>query len=200
MKQLKLLGGLFIVFALGAAAFAFAQDTLLGQTASASDPVQMIQEIAIEDEFCDENDVCETTAGTVSVGFDEAEGLPEIAPDMIGLFVAHSGDTVTIGTGNIEVEVNVEQVNDNDPVTAVSAVFSGPELEIMVSAETQIYADVTPHAEPTRADLDAGQMTVQRVVEAGALGDISDGMMIRAWGIMDGDVLNADVLVYEPIR
>ena len=200
MKRLIWIGAFVAVFFLGAGAFAFSQGFLFSEPATASETGERIMEIAVEDVICDENDECETHAGTVQIGFEEADGLPDIPPDMSGVFVSQAGDTVTLGTGSIEVEVSIEQVNDNEPVTAVSAVYSGPEVQLIVNENTQVYVDVTPHPQPTPNDLAAGTMMVKHVVEAGNLSELGEDTMVRAWGTMQGDALVAEILVYEPIR
>ena len=201
MKKLLMIGTFLTVFVLGAASFAFFGDTLFSGNASASDPGGMMMEIAIEDEICDENGVCEISGGTVGIGFDEADGLPEISPDLVGLFVSRSDNSIMLGTGNIEVEVSVEQVNDQEPVTAVSAVHGGPEVELRISDETEIYFDTTELQEPDQDDFDLGHMTIQRTVEPGDLSSLeAKTTMVRAWGIMEEGVLVADVLVIEPIK
>ena len=204
MKQNKtpllIVGALFVAFSLGAAAFAFLPSLFTSEPAQASGGMERIIEIAIEDEICDENDVCETHGGSVQIGFEEADGLPELDPDMAGLYVSHTDDTLTLGTGNINVEVSMEQINDQEPVEAVSAVHSGPDVELRISDSTQIYLDTTPKPEPSPDDFAAGTMVVKSIVEPSDLSSLARNTMVRAWGIMDGDVLNADVIVIEPIR
>ena len=200
MKRLVTIVAFLAVFALGAASFAFFGDSLAGSPASASDPVELIKEIAIEDVICNENNECETVAGTVQIQIDEADGLPEIAPDVQALYVSQDGDTLTLGTGNINIEVNIEQINDNEPVTAISASHSGPEVYVKVTDATQVYFDTTDEPEPTKADLEAGTMVVKATVTEGTLADLDKNTMVRAWGIMQDGVLTADVLVIEPIR
>ena len=200
MKRMITMGAFLAVFALGAASFALFGDALFGSPASASDPVEMIKEIAVEDIICDENNECETIAGTVQIKMDEADGLPDIAPDAHGLFVSRDGEMLTLGTGSIEVEVNVEIVNDNEPVTAVSAVHSGPEVQVMVTDATQIYLDTTEEPRPSKEDIEAGTMTVKSLVTPSDLSNLAQNTMVRAWGIMQDGVLVADVLVIEPIK
>ena len=83
---------------------------------------------------------------------------------------------------------------------AVSASHSGPVLELVTTADTAIYLETTAEPKPTQADLDAGEMTVPRSIEAGSLDDLAEDTMIQAWGSRDGDTITADVIVITPLR
>lgn len=195
MKKLILVGGIFAAFALGAVAYALAPALFTSEPARAADGGERIMEIALE---VVENG--ESYGGTVQVNFENPDELPDAPADADGIFVSRDGDTLTLGTGSIEVEIEVEQVNDQEPVEAVSAVHSGPDVAVVVTDDTIVYRDTTPHPEPTRAELEAGTMTMQRTVTAGSLDDLGNNTLVQVWGHYDGDTLIADVLVYESIR
>ncbi|MCO5183331.1 MAG: hypothetical protein M9965_05270 [Anaerolineae bacterium] len=142
----------------------------------------------------------ETRGGGVMMTFTRAAELPEAAPDRSGLFLSRDGDLLTVGQGAIEVTVDVEVVNDEEPVTAVNATHSGGEAQVRLTDNTQIYRDTTEMPEVTDEMLATGEATIQSTVEAGSAVDIGENMVIRAWGSMEDGVLVADVLVYEAIK
>ncbi len=142
----------------------------------------------------------ETTSGQVEITFERAAELPDTTPNRAGLFVARNGDLFTIGEGAIEVEVDVEAINDEEPVTTINASHSGDEVQLRVTDATVIYADTTEHPDVTDEMLEAGAVTLPSTVVAGSLDAITENTYIRAWGTFDDGVLVADVLVYEAIR
>ncbi len=196
MKRLYMIGGFIAMFVLGALSFAFAQNTFFSQAATATEGSgERVMEIAVEEVINGE-----THSGVVQVKNEEADGLPDISADVDGVFLSYDADTVMIGTGNIEVEVEVEQVNDQEPVMAVSAAHSGPDVAVRITDATIVYEDTTPDPQPTFDEIDAGEMTLKRTIALGDLTNLADNMLIRAWGTMDGETLVAEILVYEEIR
>ncbi|MCL4261648.1 MAG: hypothetical protein KJ069_00465 [Anaerolineae bacterium] len=142
----------------------------------------------------------ESFSGEVRVSFAEAAGLPESAPTALGLFLGRSGDTLTLGTGPLEVEVAVERVNDEPPTTNIQASHGGDEVTVLVTEETAVYADTTASPHITPEDIAAGHKTIPRTIAPGSLEDIGENMIVRVWGMEQNGQLVADVLVYEPIR
>ena len=196
MKRIYMIGGFIAMFVLGALSFAFAQNTFFSQAATATEGSgERVMEIAVEEVINGE-----THSGVVQVKNEEADGLPDISADVDGVFLSYDADTVMIGTGNIEIEVEVEQVNDQEPVMAVSAAHSGPDVAVRVTDATIVYEDTTPDPQPTFDEIDAGEMTLKRTIALGDLANLADNMLIRAWGTMDGETLVAEILVYEEIR
>lgn len=66
--------------------------------------------------------------------------------------------------------------------------------KVVVTDATKIYHDVTPviQVPPT-----AGTQTIQQMLEAGSLDDMSAPMMVTVWGHKDGEQLVADMIVYQ---
>ena len=141
-----------------------------------------------------------TTEGKVHVRFEDPGDLPAASPGEMGLFLDWEGDLITVGKGAIEVTVDVEVVNDQEPVETVKASHSGGEVLIRVTDATTYLADVTEMPVIGDADIAAGEIVVARVVRLGSLDEIGQPAMIRVWGVeRDGEFL-AETLVYEPIR
>jgi len=136
----------------------------------------------------------------VRITFADPPELPEQAADAAGLFLGRDGDVLTVGTGLIEVDVSVEAVNDQEPVTTISASHDGDDVQLAVGENTVYYEDVTERPEITPEMVAAGEHQVTRVLEPGSLDEIGDNMEIRAWGEVVNGQLVADVLVYGAIK
>lgn len=190
---------LFLGIGIGVTAVILAQNSPLQATpVAASERAQVgDREMVIA---VSENINGEVTEGTVRVTFEESDLLPDTAADTAGVFVSASDNAVTIGTGTIEVEVGVDVINDEEPVTTVDASYDGPEKTILFTDDTQFYADDTPHPDITAADIEAGELTIQRNVTAGNPADIGDNMLLRIWGHDEDGQFVADIVVYEIIR
>lgn len=142
----------------------------------------------------------ERFGGEVRVTFEEAAELPAEAPDADGLYLGRDGSTLTLGGSPIEVTVDVEVVNNEEPATTVNASHGGAEMTVVVTDATLIYEDTTPQPDITPADIEAGELTVTRTVTPGSLDDLGENMLVRAWGSEQDGVLVADILVYEAIQ
>jgi hypothetical protein len=139
----------------------------------------------------------EDLSGGVLVTFENPEELPATDPDALGVFVAQNGDTFTLGTGQIAVTVDVEQINDQDPVTTSDVSYDGDEIDVRFTESTIFYEDTTEEPVIDRAEIEAGQITVTRTLEAGSANDIGENMVLRIWGTMVDGQLVADIVVYE---
>ena len=199
MKKVLILSGVGIGLVLAAFAFVAGPGLWAAESVAATDSGERIMEIAIEDVEVIDGETT-VTSGTVQVSFDDAGQLPAGPPIADGIFLNQDGDELSLGTGNIEVSVEIEQVNDQEPVMAVSAVHSGDAVAVTVAEGATIYLETTANPEPTAADIEAGEMVMSRSFEAGSLADLAENMMVQAWGTEDGGSLVADVLVLTPIK
>lgn len=138
-------------------------------------------------------------AVTMSLDIQPAPELPSTPPDANGLFVRRQDNSIFVGTGEIEVRVQV------DPATGErnsSANHSGPVLEVVVTNETTIYRDETemPSLGPGAA---SGDKTIQQIVKPidslHELGENSQNTEIQVWGARSGDRVVAQVFVYRPL-
>lgn len=201
MKRLLIFAGLITGFALAALAFWVVPNWFESTAATAQENLAREREIVIAVEEVKVIDGVETiVAGEVTVKLENPPELPDSPAAVDGVFKGYEGDRISVGTGNIDVSIEVEQVNDQEPVMAVSASHSGPLVDVMMTADTVIFLETTAEPKPTQADLDAGEMTVPRVIEAGSLDHLGEDTMIQAWGSRDGNTITADVLVITPIR
>jgi hypothetical protein len=139
--------------------------------------------------------VLDNGSGPVRITFADAPEMPNEPAAVGGLFVRRQDNSLYVGTGNIEVALEVE----NDDVT-VNATHDGPDIEVVVTSNTTIYEDITELPIIGPEDAEKGEMVVQRAVKlVDTLEGITNNMEIRVWGEQSGERVIADVLVYEAI-
>jgi hypothetical protein len=139
--------------------------------------------------------VLDQGAGPVRVTFSDPDELPDEPETAGGLFVRRQDNSLFLGTGNIE--VNVEVI---DGEATVSASSDGPEVEVVITGDTVIYEDITEHPIISPEDVEKGEMVVQRQVrQVDSLDGIEENMVVRAWGERRGDRVIAHTIVYDRV-
>lgn len=195
MKKVLTLAGLFLVAAIAAGAI-FGVFKLSAPTASAQAPKpEQLMVIAVE-----EIKNGERFAGEVNITFNDPPELPDRAEDVAGLVLGRDGNVLSLGTGLIEVDVSVEVVDDQEPVTTINASHDGDDVQLAVDENTVYYKDATERPEITPEIIQAGQLQLTRVIEPGTLAEIGENMELRAWGEVEDGRLVADLIVYNVIR
>jgi len=200
MKKGRIAAGIIFLAVVVAAGVVFVQSTtstmaVLAQKPAVNPKGEKILEIAVE-----RNINGEVISGEVQVRFEDPDNLPEEGESAFGVFLEQEGDLITLGTGSIEVEVGVEVVNDEEPVRTVNVSHSGDSVDIILTPDTVIYADITPRPEISDADLASGSKLVTRTIISGSPEAIGQGMILRVWGPVQDGVVTAAVLVYESIE
>ena len=199
MRKFLIIGGAIGGFVIAALLFTFAPNWLQGGAVTAQENGEQQMIIAIDN--VEVIDGVETVIeGEVVVNFENPAEIPAGPIAVDGIFKSQAGDSIFVGSGNVEVEVEVEQIEDQEPLMAVAAAHSGPELEVVLTADTQFYLELTPLPEPTRADIEAGEMTVVRTVQPSSAADLGENIMLQVWGPTDGDTITAEVVLIIPIK
>jgi hypothetical protein len=198
MKRILALSGLLLVAAAIAAGAVFSVSRLSASPVSAQEQEPKPEKVILLS--IEEIKNGERFGGDVRITFVDPPELPQQAADAAGLFVGREGDVLTVGTGLIEVDVSVEAINDQEPVTTINASHDGDDIPVAVDENTVYYKDVTERPEITPEMIAAGEHQVTLELEPGSLDEIGDNMEIRAWGeVVDGQLV-ADVLVYGVIK
>lgn len=125
-----------------------------------------------------------------------AAELPTEPAAASGILVRREDNSLTVGTGGIEVNVEVQVDGDTGQET-VQAVprATGPELEVVVGRNTTLYLDVTDYSPSDSGE--SGERTVQQQVRpVESLEDLPENAEIQAWGNRSGDRITANVLVF----
>jgi hypothetical protein len=126
-----------------------------------------------------------------------AQGLPQKPPDARGIFDHRQDSSIFVDPSM------VDQQDQSGPSTNQSDQSSGPsfgsssdpnapKVEVVVTAQTIIYKDVTVRG-PGGSPVD---FQVIEHVEPGSLDEIGQLCLITVWGSRTGDRVIADVLVY----
>jgi hypothetical protein len=125
---------------------------------------------------------------TFELNVKPAAELPVTEPEEMGLFVERKDNSIFIGTGMVTVAV---KANDQGDDPQVDTDFSGPKVEIVVSADTVIYR------ETTQLDEDDPGAEVQQTVELSTIDEITGQSSITVWGRKAGDRIIADVILFS---
>ena len=124
---------------------------------------------------------------TYNLNIKPATELPSTTPVVNGIFVDRKDNSLFVGTGDIN--VIVEAPRGEEPQTDTN--FSGPKVEVIISADTTVYEDTTElNPEDPGAE-------VQQTVELSTLDEIGTQSSITVWGRKSGDRVIAEVLLYS---
>jgi hypothetical protein len=126
-------------------------------------------------------------AQTFELNVKPAEELPDAQPDEAGMFVERKDNSIFIGTG--EVNIMVKAKPGEEP--QVDSSFSGPKVEVVISADTVIYK------ETTQLDPEDPGAEVQQTVELSTIDEITEQSSITVWGRKAGDRIIADVILFS---
>ncbi|HSK87206.1 MAG TPA: hypothetical protein VK880_02550, partial [Anaerolineales bacterium] len=126
-------------------------------------------------------------AQTFELNIKPAEELPDAQPDEAGMFVERKDNSIFVGTG--EVNIMVKAKPGEEP--QVDSSFSGPKVEVVISADTVIYK------ETTQLDPEDPGAEVQQTVELSTIDEITEQSSITVWGRKAGDRIIADVILFS---
>jgi hypothetical protein len=128
-----------------------------------------------------------------------ATELPGEEPVASGVVQGREDDTLKVGTGNIDLVVDVEvDASTGEEKASVAASTDGPELEIVLTRDTLLYRDVTDIA--GQMPDDSGEVTIrQEVRPVTDSGEIEENMEIQVWGERRGDRVVATAVVFGPL-
>lgn len=124
---------------------------------------------------------------TFSLNIEPAKELPATQPEVNGLFVERKDNSIFVGTGDVTVRM---QANPGESPQA-DASFSGPKVEVVISADTIVYHDTT------QLDPENPESTVQQTVELSTIDEITEQSSITVWGRKAGDRVIADVVMFS---
>ena len=149
------------------------------------------------------------------VSFEQAEGIPQSEPETNGIVTTVDGDTLTIqefnmnsmmdvsGEGGVFVEEIVVDVEEGEELPENMPVFmgaDGPEIEVVITHDTQIYKDVTF---PGMIELnESGEMPempekIEIKVELASADEIGTNSIVTVWGKRTGDRVVAEVILFQ---
>ena len=164
-----------------------------------------VMELAVE-RVIDKGDGPTTQQALVTITVMPADELPAGRHDVSGVLKSSDADSITVGTGSIELDVDVKVHNGEEPQRTVTLNHSGPEIEVRLTPDTVVYRDETPRQDvegtlPEGSDvaIDSDILVKQIVTLVDSTDEIGDDTEVAVWGTSDGDVVVAEVLVYRII-
>ncbi len=108
------------------------------------------------------------------------EELPDEGPDVVGVVTRRDNNSLFLGTGTfVKVEVGPDGATDVD--------YDGPEIEVVVTRDAEIYAE----------RIEIQEDAVKQTLGPSSLEDIGQGSSVQVWGEKRGDRTVARVLVYQ---
>jgi hypothetical protein len=122
------------------------------------------------------------------VGLAKAPELPVANPDIVGIFERREDNSVYVGINILKFE-RIRECYDCPAHKNIA--YNGPLVEVVVTRDTVLYADITSFDAPV---IDG---KVQQALEPGTLDDIGPEALVQVWGEQQGDRLLARVLVYD---
>jgi hypothetical protein len=123
--------------------------------------------------------------------------LPDRESETSGVFLRRVDNSVFLGTGAIELNVQIEQAADGSVVPSVSLSSNGPEVEVVITRDTVLYQDVTKIPGQGGVPGKAGDTTViQKVKLIDTLDDLKGNAELQVWGTRRADRVVADILVF----
>jgi len=131
--------------------------------------------------------------GRQGVKFDleRSQELPQQDPNVEGVLDHHQDNSIFVGTGQVQLRAH----KDQSGTVSTSSSHDGPTVEVVVTAQTTVYCDVT------MKQFNGQRLPNGKIPQAlgdGSVDDIGPDSLIVAWGRKTGDRLIADVLVYTP--
>jgi hypothetical protein len=128
-----------------------------------------------------------------------AAKLPDEPAAAAGIVLARQDNTLTVGTGNIElrVEVEVDGATGEEQRSAAPST-DGPQVEVVISNDTVLYRDVTDF-EANRPAESAERQLQQVVRQVTSADEIQPQMEVQIWGEQRGDRIVAAVVVFGPL-
>ena len=125
----------------------------------------------------------------VKFDLERSQELPQQDPDVQGVLDHHQDNSIFVGTGSIQLKVHKDQSGK----VSTSSSHDGPTVEVVVTAQTTVYCDVTMK-QFNGQRLPNGK--IPQVLGEGSVDEIGQDSMIMAWGRKTADRLIAYVLVY----
>jgi len=189
-RTIFLIGGIVILVALLAAAAYVGAQMLGAQQGADSDEQATGKVLEI---------VADDGTGPVSlrIRIEPAPELPDRPAEASGIFVRRQDNSIYVGTGGIELDVEVDGATEE---RKISLSHSGPEIETVLTRDTVLYRDETEMPMGKPGSIKSGEQTIQQViVPIDSLDEIADNTELQVWGQKRGDRVIAEVLVYRII-
>ena len=128
-----------------------------------------------------------------------ADELPQEPAAAFGIVQSKEDNTIIMGTGSIDLDVDVEvDPATGQETTTLLPTTDGPDVEVVITADTLIYKDITDLA--ISGVVESGERSIQQTVRlVDSVDEIGENSELEVWGEKRGDRIVADVLVFGPL-
>ena len=138
---------------------------------------------------------------SVAIQITPAPELPTTQPELIGSFVERKDNTIFIQSVSMEAGkggmVLQSSSGGDGEVVSGSPNNDGPQVEVVIGAETTIYIETTDIGGPPTS---GETQVLQQTVEEGSLDDLTSQSFVTVWGRKSGDRIIAEVVfISNPI-
>ena len=135
------------------------------------------------------------------ISIEPSPELPDTPSEVGGVFLRREDNSVFIGTGATELNVEIHQTEAGAIEPKVSLTSNGPEVEVVVSHETVLYEDVTDIPGFDGVAGKGGAHTIQQMVKrVDSLEEMKGNAELQVWGSKRGDRVVADVIVFRIVN
>ena len=133
---------------------------------------------------------------SLSISIEPAPELPDSPSEASGVFSRREDNSIFVGTGGVELNVEIRQVEGGAIEPIVTLSHSGQVVEVVVTHDTILYRDETDI--PGFGDGKGGEITVRQQLEpVGSLDELGPNTELQVWGRRSGDRVIAEILVYR---
>ena len=123
-----------------------------------------------------------------------APEIPELEPDVQGVYLSRKDQSIFIGTGN----VSISMMSDSSGKSDADATHDGPDVEVVVNHNTKIYVDKTPVTVEAMKEGKELQQVVEAIASLDGLTDkLSKTDTLTIWGDKVGDRVVAQIILYR---
>jgi hypothetical protein len=125
-----------------------------------------------------------------------APELPQLPPEVTGMFVSREDNRLFIGTCNMGMVIGESsgESSGDGPQVQSQGCGDGPQVEVVVTQETKVYRETTQPPDPSQQ---SGAITIQQTLAPGSVDELTSDSMVIVWGRRTGDRVIADVLLYS---
>lgn len=127
---------------------------------------------------------------SIQIQVTPAPELPQLPPEVTGVFVSREDNRLFIGTGQLTMSIG-------GPGAAPQSSYDGPQVEVVVTQDTQVYRETTQPPDLPPDPAQASASAIQQTVAPGSVDELSANTSVIVWGRRTGDRVIADVLLYS---
>ena len=169
-------------------------------TYTGPEPIRQMQ--IVESREVDDGTGVKSQTVVLNIDTLPAAEVPQTKPDAFGVLLSVDEDGLTIGTGSIELDLEVTVLNGQEPDEQIVLSHDGPEVKVVLTPDTVLFREDTemPGRDIGEAVFQSGRIVVQQIVSSvDSIDGLGKNVEVQVWGTEQGGVLVAEVLVYREV-